>query len=131
MLHPPTHPRGESRLSRQLARQFIDALHALEQSGDIEQSVAQYAEDATLDNVDLPEPMAGPDGAQRFRQDDRALFAEIRSEFSHVVGGDEAALEWTSRGTLTAGGEPIGCEGVTMLTFRGSRASAFRPYFDQ
>ena len=119
-------------MSEQLAHQFIDALHALETEGDLETIVALYAPDATLTNVNLPQPMEGTEGARKFWEDYRSLFSEIYSEFSHVVAqGDEAALEWASRGRIAANGEPFEYGGVTMLTFRDGKVSSFRGYFDQ
>lgn len=119
-------------MSEQLAHQFIHALHALETEGDLETIVALYAPDATLTNVNLPQPLEGAEGARRFWEDYRSLFSEIYSEFSHVVvQGDEAALEWTSVGKIAANGEPFEYDGVTMLTFRDGKVSSFRGYFDQ
>ena len=119
-------------MSEQLAQQFIDALHDLEERGDLDTLVAQYTEDATLTNVNLPEPMTGTAGVRKFWEDYRSLFSQIHSEFSHVVvQGNEAALEWTGTGTLASNGEPIEYDGVTMLTFRDGKVSAFRGYYDQ
>ncbi len=119
-------------MSQQRAELFIEALHALEERGDLDTLVGLYAENATLINVNLPTPMTGTAGVRQFWTDYRSLFSEIHSTFSHVVvQGDEVALEWTGRGKLAANDEPIEYDGVTMLTFRDGKIAAFRGYFDQ
>ncbi len=119
-------------MSQQLAQQFIDALHALEESNDLETLVAQYAPDAEVTNVNLPEPMRGTEGVRKFWSDYRSLFSEIRSDFSRViVQGDEAALEWTGRGTFAASGEQFEYGGVSMLSFKDGKVVSHRGYYDQ
>lgn len=119
-------------MSQQLAEQFIEALHALEQGGDLDALVAQHAEDGEIMNVNLQAPLTGTEGARKFWTDYRALFAEVYSDFAHVVAqGDEAALEWTATGKLAANDEPFEYSGVTMLTFRDGKVASLRGYFDQ
>ena len=119
-------------MSQQRAQLFIEAVHALEERGDLDTLVAQFAEDANLINVNLPAPMTGPEGVRQFWEDYGSLFSEIHSAFSHVVvQDDEVALEWTGIGKLAANNEPIEYDGVTMLTFRDGKIAAFRGYFDQ
>ncbi|MDP9353622.1 MAG: nuclear transport factor 2 family protein, partial [Chloroflexota bacterium] len=62
-------------MSQQLAQEFIDALHALEERGEIEPLLAQFAEDAELTNVNLQEPMRGAEGVRKFWEDYRSLFS--------------------------------------------------------
>lgn len=119
-------------MSEQLAEQFMHALHALEQSDDIDTLVSQYADDAEIWNVNLPQPMKGAEGVRKSWEDYRSLFSNIYSEFSHVVvQGDEAALEWTGRGKFSASGQSFEYPGVSMLTFRDGKVISQRGYFDQ
>ncbi len=119
-------------MSQQLAQEFIDALHALEEGGEIESLLAQFAEDAELTNVNLQEPMRGAEGVRKFWEDYRSLFSEVYSEFSRVVvQGNDAALEWSSKGKLAANDASFQYDGVSMLTYREGKVASFRGYFDQ
>ena len=119
-------------MSQQLAQQFMDALHGLEERGDIDTLVARYTEDATLLNVNLPEPLEGIAGVRKFWEDYRSLFSEIHSEFYNtIIEEGKAALEWTGRGKLAATGEPFEYDGITVLIFRDGKVAEFRGYFDQ
>jgi ketosteroid isomerase-like protein len=112
------------------AKTFIDALTALERHGDLEPIVALHADDAELSNPNEPTPLRGRDGAERFWRAYRDAFAEIRSEFRHVLeDGDASLLEWASTGRL-ASGAPLRYEGVTSLEWAGDRVRRFRAYFD-
>lgn len=109
---------------------FIDALHALERSGDAEQLAALFADDAELGNVTLGKRFRGRDGAREFWNAYRASFDSIESEFSDVIAsGDCAALEWRSSGSLT-GGREFAYEGVSVLDWEGDRITRFAAYFD-
>jgi limonene-1,2-epoxide hydrolase len=112
------------------ARTFIDALHALEDRGELEPMVALFADDADLRNPSHVGPHRGPDGARRFWSAYRGTFRDIHSEFRHVLeDGGSALLEWTSRGRTT-GGLDVAYDGVTVLEWEGDRLRRFRAYFD-
>ena len=113
-------------------RRFIDALHGLEERQDLDAMVALFADDAELSNPTDAEPHRGPDGARRFWDAYRRSFAEIHSEFRHVVTADGVALlEWSSRGRA-AEGAPIEYDGVSVVEFADGegRVRRFRAYFD-
>ena len=119
-------------MSQELADRYMEALHAVEEAGDVEAIVSQYAPDAEIWNVNLPEPMKGEEGVREFWTDYRALFSEIYSEFwNTVVEGDRVALEWTGRGAFAASGERFEYGGVSMLTFRDGKVASHRGYYDQ
>ncbi len=109
---------------------FIEALHALEERGDVERIASLFTEDAELRNPTDPRPHWGPEGARRFWGSYRRSFAEIHTEFRHVVEADGTAmLEWESRGRTSRGG-PIRYDGVSVLEFEDDRVRGFRSYFD-
>ena len=112
------------------AQTFIDALHAVEDRGDVEPMAALHADDAELRNPTHRTPQRGPDGARHFWASYRGAFGTIRSDFHHVVDGDGASLmEWTSEGTL-ADGTPVRYGGVTVVEWADGRVRRFRAYFD-
>lgn len=95
--------------TQQLAQQFIDALHTLEQ-GDVsnaEQNVSAmvelFSDDATLTNAALKltgEERNGTDGATTFWTEYRKTFGEAYSDFFQITANDESAgLFWTTKGT--------------------------------
>ncbi|MDP9379944.1 MAG: nuclear transport factor 2 family protein [Chloroflexota bacterium] len=119
-------------MSQQLAQQYMDALHALEEREDLETLVSQYAPDAEIWNVNLPQPLKGEEGVRKFWTDYRSLFSEIYSEFFNtVVEGEKVALEWVGRGKFAASGESFEYAGVSMLTFRDGKVASHRGYYDQ
>ncbi len=88
-------------MNDQWVQEFIDALHGLEDGGDVGPLLAQFAPDAGVWNVALHEPLRGEAGAHRFWEGYRQQFDRIHSTFEKViVGADEAALEWHAEGTL-------------------------------
>ncbi len=108
---------------------FIDALHHLEATRDVEPMAALHGPEADISNPLVQHAHRGPDGARRFWSGYRAAFGEIRSEFHHVVGDDRAALlEWTSIGTGPDG--EIRYRGVSVVEFGDGGITAFRTYFD-
>ena len=113
-----------------LARRFIDALHALEERRELESIVGLFAADCDVGNVVSPRVFRGSEGAREFWSVYRETFGELRSEFRNVIaGGGRAALEWTTTGTA-ANGHPIDYDGVSILEFDGDRIGRFRAYFD-
>lgn len=111
-----------------VTRAFIDALHRLEQSGDVEPMVAQFAADAEL--VNLARHDAGNDGARTFWQRYRQQFGEIESRFSRIIEtGSDAVLVWRSRGSLSQG-RPIDYRGVSLLSLRDGKVARFETVYD-
>ena len=120
----------------ELARAFIDALHALEHGdeGDVDAIVALFADDAQLSNSALRlagEERRGEDGARRFWSEYRRTFGEAHSEFAHVTAGDDAAgLFWTPTGTGNDG-RSLSYDGSSLLVFDASgKISSFVGYYD-
>jgi ketosteroid isomerase-like protein len=112
------------------ARRFIDALHTLEETGDVEALAALHAEGADISNPLVPHRHHGPDGARAFWSSYRSTFDTVRSEFHHVQEtGGVAFLEWTSAGR-SAQGKDFRYRGVSVLEWDGDQLRAFRTYFD-
>ena len=108
---------------------FIDALHHLEDTGEVDQIAQLFREGADISNPLVKRVGEGATGAQSFWTAYRAAFKAIRSDFRNVVEGDRVTmLEWVSDGTTTAG--PVRYGGVSVLEYDGDRISAFRSYFD-
>jgi ketosteroid isomerase-like protein len=121
---------------QQLAQQFIDALHTLEQGNvqDVDQLVALFGDDARVLNAALKlagQERIGQDGARQFWTEYRRTFGEAYSEFYQVTVNDEAAgLFWTTKGTGNDG-QPMQYDGVSLLVFDDSgKITLFRGYYD-
>jgi len=111
-----------------MAQTFADALRRTEETRDPEPLVALFAEGCELSNLALRE--SGIEGARRFWDTYLAQFDEIRSSFSHMIEADgEAALVWTSEGTLK-GGHPISYRGVSIIVVEGDRVRRFETVYD-
>lgn len=109
---------------------FIDALHRLEDEGDVEPIAALFADDATLSNPAHQMRETGPDAARGFWRTYRGTFDEIHSEFRNVVETDgTAALEWRSQGR-TSDGKDFRYDGVSVIEYDDGGIHAFRAYFD-
>lgn len=121
---------------QQLAQQFIDALHALEQ-GDVEnvdQLAGMYSDDARLVNAALKlagQERTGQDGARQFWTEYRRTFGAAYSEFYQVTVNEQAAgLFWTTKGTGNDG-QPMEYDGVSLLVFDDQgKIKLFRGYYD-
>ena len=110
---------------------FIDALHTLEQQGDVEHITRHFADNAELTNPHLHEPMRGMDGARRFWSEYRDAFGDIHSSFKVTIESENtSALEWVSQGTMRANGKPFRYGGVTILEWSGDSIARFATYFD-
>jgi ketosteroid isomerase-like protein len=122
--------------SADLARQFIDALQALEQ-GDEQQVgplVELFARDARLINAALKlagKERQGHEGARQFWLEYRATLGQASSEFYQMTANDEAAgLFWTTKGSDSAG-NPLEYDGVSLLVFdHEGKIVLFRGYYD-
>lgn len=121
---------------QQLAQQFIDALHTLEQ-GDVEQVdqlVGLYSDDARLVNAALKlagQERTGQEGTRQFWTEYRRTFGEAYSDFYQVTINDQAAgLFWTTKGTGN-NGQPMEYDGVSLLVFDDQgKIKLFRGYYD-
>lgn len=117
-------------MSRQVAEQFIEALHKLEEDRELDPIVATYSEDCEVGNIIVPEKFKGPDGARRFWSEYRDTFGEIHSSFRNVIASDgSAALEWTTKAT-SADGDPLEYDGVSILEIEDGKVTRFRAYFN-
>lgn len=111
-------------------KRFIEALHKLEDDGDVEPIAGLHAPDADISNPLVQHRHQGVDGARDFWRTYRDSFQTIRSEFHNVVAEDEVAiLEWTSTGSMTDG-RPVSYRGVSVIEFGSGGIRAFRTYFD-
>ena len=117
-------------MSRVSAEQFIAALRAVEERGDVSAMAPLYAADAEVGNVTMTEPARGPDGAEQFWTKYRESFTRVHSEFRNVVQTDRAVLlEWTSEVT-TAAGVDTRYDGVSVVELEGDKIRRFHAYFD-
>lgn len=121
---------------QQLAQQFIDALHTLEQGNveHVDQLVGLYSDDARLVNAALKlagQERTGQDGARQFWTEYRRTFGEAYSDFYQVTINDQAAgLFWTTKGTGN-NGQPMEYDGVSLLVFDDQgKIQLFRGYYD-
>lgn len=121
---------------KELAQQFIDALHALETGSDVHvQELAEmYAEDATLCNsaLDLRDmEVNGKNEVVRFWAEYKSTLGQVKSEFHHITLSERAAgLFWTTKGT-NPNGEPINYHGATLLEWNDEGLiQFFRGYYD-
>lgn len=118
------------------AKEFIDALHTLEEGSDQDAGALaeMYTEDATLTNAALDlkgTQMKGRDAILRFWVEYKAQLGQARSHFHHITTSDTAAgLFWTTDGQSPAG-EKISYHGVSLLQFSDSgQIEFFRGYYD-
>jgi ketosteroid isomerase-like protein len=113
------------------ALRFAAALHALEETGDVERMVMLFDDTAEVSGPTDAAPHRGRDGARKFWRMYRDSFGEIHSEFEKIVEGRDGTvmLEWTSRG-VTATGSPVTYRGVSVAEIPDGRVTRFRTYFD-
>ena len=117
-------------MSDKIAKEFIDALWALEETKDAGPLTALYAENASVGNVVAPDQYQGPDGARKFWTEYRGSFDTAKSQFRNVIASDGgAALEWTTEGT-SFNGSPLSYSGVTILEIEGEKVTRSSAYFD-
>jgi hypothetical protein len=108
-----------------LARRFIDALLRAEESGNADELVGLFDDDAELRSFVHDESLHGIDGARRFWREYLSSFQRLRSRFERVSDLDGlAVLEWVSEGTL-ASGTPITYRGVSLVEHDGDRVRSF------
>jgi limonene-1,2-epoxide hydrolase len=112
-----------------LADDFIDALHRLEETSDVDSIASLFSDQAVLSNPLAVHDAEDGGAAKAFWMAYRAPFATITSEFIEVAEGEGSVmLEWRSDGTI--GEQAISYSGVSVLEFTGDRISSFRAYYD-
>ena len=114
------------------ARAFADALHALEDSGDLDAMTARFADDAEVHALPSRRDHEGKGGVRDFWQEYLDQFDRVHSDFSRVetVGGSRGILEWTATGQLK-GGHDITYDGVSLLDLNDDGlVTRFRTYYD-
>jgi len=118
-------------MARAMAERFIDALHRLEDAGDLERIVSLFGDEAELRNPTDERAHRGRNGARHFWESYHQTFGRVHSEFRNVVEAEDLTiLEWRSRGE-THDGRPLEYEGVTVLEFAADgQVERFRAYFD-
>lgn len=108
---------------------FVNALHSLEESKDVDTIASLFSDDAKLSNPLVKHAATEGNPAEAFWSGYREAFETIHSEFLHIVDGDGAAfLEWRSEGSID--GKPVNYGGVSVLEMSGDKITAFRAYFD-
>lgn len=117
-------------MSSDWVSQFVDALHALEDRGELEPLLSQFSPDAVLTNSVRSEPLHGADQVRHFWTAYRHQFDRIHSIFERIISGEvEAALEWRAEGDLRDG-QAIIYRGVTLLKRGEAGITEFASYFD-
>jgi ketosteroid isomerase-like protein len=116
-------------MAHEISEKFIEALHALEESRDVEKIAALFADGAEVNNVVTIENSHDLE-AREFWTKYRENFGEVHSEFKNKIYDETtAALEWTTTGTGADGGE-VNYEGVSILETDGERITRFFAYFN-
>ena len=121
---------------KQLADQFIDALHSLETGSDehVQDLAEMFAEDATLCNsaLDLRDmKVNGKNEVVQFWAEYKSTLGEVKSDFHHVTTNERTAgLFWTTKGQ-NPNGEDINYHGATLLEWNDEGLiTFFRGYYD-
>ena len=111
-----------------MAQTFAEALQRTEESRDPDPLLQLFAPDAELSNHGRRE--SGIEDARRFWFSYLEQFTDIRSRFVRIIeDGGQAALVWTSEGTLK-GGQPISYSGVSVIEAEGDKVRRFETYYD-
>ncbi|WP_275783732.1 nuclear transport factor 2 family protein [Pararhizobium gei] len=113
----------------QLTEAFIDALHRLEDSGNVDVIASLFSDDAELSNPLVKHDASEADGPRRFWKSYIEAFQDIESEFVNVLENEDvAALEWRSEGVID--GAAVRYGGVSVIESADGKITAFRAYFD-
>jgi steroid delta-isomerase-like uncharacterized protein len=116
-------------MSKEVANDFVEALHKLEENQDVEALVEIHAEDCEVGNVSVSETFRGHDGLREFWTEYRKTFGEMKSTFRNIFATEEgAALEWTTEGT--SDGDTVSYDGVSIIEVDGGKVRRFMAYFD-
>jgi hypothetical protein len=122
--------------TRKAADMFMNALHELEESGDVEAIAGCFTDDAKLTALVAHRAHEGVEGVKQFWREYLKPFGRIHSEFHGVkTGANHAVLEWTGQGTLKKDGgteRDMTYDGCTLLEFtdEGDKVRRFRTYYD-
>jgi hypothetical protein len=117
-------------MSQQIAEKFVNALHKLEETRDVEEIASLYADTAEVVNVVAPTKFEGQQGAREFWTKYRESFGEMRSEFRNKIYGEtSAALEWTTTGNSNNNNEIV-YSGVTILEIENDQITRSCAYFN-
>jgi ketosteroid isomerase-like protein len=117
-------------MATELTNAFMRSLQQAERTGQIEPLMELFHPDAEALNLGRTEPARGREAVGEFWRAYLSAFADIRSEFTNVIQGEDGAvLEWISRGALP-NGEPVEYRGVSVLEMEGDRVRKFRTYYD-
>src|SRR5437868_13255055 len=102
-------------MTEEVAYRFIQALDALEQDGEVEPMVANFAELCEIVTPIIPQRLQGKIEARAFWAGYRSAFRRIHSTMRNIVIGDTSiALDWTVEG-LNKSGREIHYDGVSIL----------------
>ena len=113
-----------------IAKEFVEALGALEQRIELEPLVDLFADDAELTSLTEREPLRGKEGARRFWRGYRSAFEEVNSTFDRTIEADgTVVLEWHTDGKLPDG-QNVAYRGVSILELAEDRLGGFRTYYD-
>ena len=113
-----------------MTERFTAALHTLDSDRDVAPMLELTGDDAELMKLDERNETSGKDGARTFWEDYRNVFGDLETTFtSSVVGETNAALEWTSTGTLRSG-TPFTYRGVTVIEGDEEQLTGVRTYYD-
>jgi ketosteroid isomerase-like protein len=117
-------------MASEMTQRFIDALHKIEESGDVQALAELFAEDAELRRLAQTHPEKGPGGVQQFWKEYVSTFNRIHSDFTHITEQDgRAVLEWVSEGEMN-NGEPVRYAGVSVIETQDGKVHHFRTYYD-
>lgn len=117
-------------MTQEVAYRFVEALAALESSGQMDPLLDTFSEACDLANASSPESFQGKQGAQEYWSRYRDAFRVIRSDIRNIITGDDnIALEWTTLAT-DRNGKQVQYNGVSILETRGLSIVSFRAYFD-
>ena len=87
-------------MSKNTAKQFIEALGKLESERDLETIVQLFSGDCEIGNVVTEDKNIG---VKEFWKSYRENFGEVKSTFhNEIITDNVAALEWTTTGTSGA-----------------------------
>jgi hypothetical protein len=117
-------------MTQEVAYRFIEALAALEDSGQIDPLLGTFSEACDLASSSSADIFNGKPGAHEYWTRYRKAFHVIHSDIRNIITGDDnIALEWTTLATDTSG-KQIQYNGVSILETRGEAIVRFRAYFD-
>lgn len=113
----------------QITHDFIDALHHLEESGNVDVIADLFTDNAELSNPLVVHSSEEENGAKAFWMAYHAALGAASSEFLSVIEDEgKAVLEW--RTSTQIDGKPTSYAGVSVIETDREKITAFRAYFD-